>query len=442
MSANQPPKPYFNNINFNPSFFSSEVSNYLTEIIANAKYLKLSGGTITGNLRINGNTTLGIAPYAVNIIPYSATSKAIIYTQNNGFDAGEILLQPNQNASVGIGTTATLGYKLYVGGQAYFAGQTYYDGGIILGYNSTSRSDMQFGNANGTNVGYQRTANEFSTSAAIGDLVIRAQNKLIIQAGISYVSAIMINTNNYINIGNGSTIPTFPITLNSTLTGVNQSMSLYSIGTQSTLLAAQTTAINPALNIGLIGTVGFNSGFYIYSDKRIKKDIKTINNSLEIIDKINPVSYKYIDFITKGNIKNYGVIAQEIEEIIPEVVNRHKDFIPNIYKNVDYYDNDLLRLYIKYDEAFDLSINDKIKIYDDKNKEHIKLIKEINFDYITIDSPVEDYEDEISIFIHGKEIEDVKNVNYEALFMINVKATQELYQQMKQLLKRIEALEA
>ncbi len=113
----------------------------------------------------------------------------------------------------------------------------------------------------------------------------------------------MINTNNYVNIGNGSIIPTFPITLNSTLTGVNQRMSLYSIGIQSTLSAAQTTTINPALNIGLIGTVGFNSGFYIYSDKRIKKDIETIDNSFEIIDKINPVSYKYIDYITKGNIK-------------------------------------------------------------------------------------------------------------------------------------------
>ncbi len=69
----------------------------------------------------------------------------MIYTQNNCFDAGEILLQPNQNASVGIRITAPLGYKLYVGDQAYFAGQTYYDGGTILGNNVTTRSDMQFG---------------------------------------------------------------------------------------------------------------------------------------------------------------------------------------------------------------------------------------------------------------------------------------------------------
>ena len=252
----------------------------------------------------------------------------------------------------------------------------------------------------------------------------------------------MINTNNYVNIGNNSTIPTYPITLSTNLTGPAQTITAtYAIATTTIYNGGQTTTIMPNINIGIMGTSAFNSGFYLYSDKRIKKDIKPIENSLEIIDKINPISYRYIDYITKGNIKNYGVIAQEIEEIIPEAVNKHKDFIPNIYKNVDYYDNDLLRLYIKYDDKFDLSINDKIKIYDDKNKEHIKTIKEINFTYITIDTPIDDYKNEIPIFIYGKEIEDVKNVNYEALFMINIRATQELHQQIKLLLKRIETLE-
>ena len=47
-----PPKPYFNGINFNPSFFSP-VLNYLTEAIANTKYLMLNGlNYMTGNLGI------------------------------------------------------------------------------------------------------------------------------------------------------------------------------------------------------------------------------------------------------------------------------------------------------------------------------------------------------------------------------------------------------
>ena len=52
-NVDTPPNPYFNNINFNPSFFLSVASNYLTEAIANSKYLRLIGGMLTGNLGIN-----------------------------------------------------------------------------------------------------------------------------------------------------------------------------------------------------------------------------------------------------------------------------------------------------------------------------------------------------------------------------------------------------
>ena len=40
MNTDTPPDPYFSGINFNPSFFKV-LSTYLTEAIANSKYLKL-----------------------------------------------------------------------------------------------------------------------------------------------------------------------------------------------------------------------------------------------------------------------------------------------------------------------------------------------------------------------------------------------------------------
>jgi hypothetical protein len=46
-----PPNPYFSGINYNPSFFST-VAAYLTEAIANSKYLKIIGGTLNGFLGI------------------------------------------------------------------------------------------------------------------------------------------------------------------------------------------------------------------------------------------------------------------------------------------------------------------------------------------------------------------------------------------------------
>jgi hypothetical protein len=51
MSSQTPPSPYFSGINFNSAFFSV-VSSYLTETIANSKYLKLLGGTLSGFLGI------------------------------------------------------------------------------------------------------------------------------------------------------------------------------------------------------------------------------------------------------------------------------------------------------------------------------------------------------------------------------------------------------
>ena len=51
-NVDTPPNPYFSGINFNPSFFLSVASNFLTEAIANSKYLRLVGGILTGNLGI------------------------------------------------------------------------------------------------------------------------------------------------------------------------------------------------------------------------------------------------------------------------------------------------------------------------------------------------------------------------------------------------------
>lgn len=310
--------------------------------------------------------------------------------------------------------------------------------GLIVTINNTSvditqqlnltSGNLQLGSTNGNNVAVATAPNQYSTSAANGDMVIRSIQKLLLQSG-SGNSAITIGTNNYLGLGIGSTTANFPITLYST-SSTAQSMTSYAIAGISIYNGNQSTPINPAITVGIMSQAAFNSGFYVYSDQRIKKDITPLENSLDIIDKINTVSFKYIDFIEKGTIKNYGVIAQEIEKIIPEVINSHKDYIPNIYKNADKYDNELLRLYIKTD---DLSIGDDIKIYDMKNKHHLKKIVDKTDEYITINEPIEDYEEDTSVFVYGKEIEDVKNVNYESLFIMNIKATQELHQRLKTL---------
>ena len=74
-----------------------------------------------------------------------------------------------------------------------------------------------------------------------------------------------------------------------------------------------------------------------YSDARLKTDISTINDALGICGKLRGVSYKWI----ATDKPSIGVIAQEIEEVIPEVVLTNRETNPSTgetteIKSVDY----------------------------------------------------------------------------------------------------------
>ena len=76
---------------------------------------------------------------------------------------------------------------------------------------------------------------------------------------------------------------------------------------------------NPICKLDVNGTINAIN-YSTISDRRFKKDIQPINSSLELINRINPVSYLTIEQ-NEGDRKNYGFIAQDLHNIIPEAVN-------------------------------------------------------------------------------------------------------------------------
>ena len=72
------------------------------------------------------------------------------------------------------------------------------------------------------------------------------------------------------------------------------------------------------------------------SDRRWKKDIKTLDNSLDKIAALRGVSYQWrVDDFPNKNFSDgtqLGVIAQEIETVFPELVHTDKKG----YKSVQY----------------------------------------------------------------------------------------------------------
>jgi hypothetical protein len=67
-----------------------------------------------------------------------------------------------------------------------------------------------------------------------------------------------------------------------------------------------------------------NSAWATSSDRRVKTDIKPLGEGLATIMKLDPVTYEYIDAYKKGkedmNGKRRGFIAQEVEQVIPDMV--------------------------------------------------------------------------------------------------------------------------
>lgn len=91
---------------------------------------------------------------------------------------------------------------------------------------------------------------------------------------------------------------------------------------------------NPAYELHVNGNVGANN-VYAYnvfdpSDIRLKKDIVQLENALDSISNIRGVYFNYKDRPEKW--LQVGVIAQEVETVLPEIVSEDADW----YKSVDY----------------------------------------------------------------------------------------------------------
>tara|TARA_B100002019_G_C21040016_1_gene484026 strand:- start:230 stop:754 length:525 start_codon:yes stop_codon:yes gene_type:complete len=75
------------------------------------------------------------------------------------------------------------------------------------------------------------------------------------------------------------------------------------------------------------------------SDKRLKDDVKTIEFALDKINNLRGVEYVWNKGGRKGE-KDLGVIAQEVEKVIPEIVRDKEmplmDDSGETYKTVDY----------------------------------------------------------------------------------------------------------
>ena len=93
--------------------------------------------------------------------------------------------------------------------------------------------------------------------------------------------------------------------------------------TLTSQLAIVYSAPYASLVIGTNGYVTMQYGFGGASDERIKTNIKTIENALDKTLLLRGVEYN--DFRIEPERKRIGLIAQEVELIVPEVVRTSEE---------------------------------------------------------------------------------------------------------------------
>ncbi len=184
---------------------------------------------------------------------------------------------------------------------------------------------------------------------------------------------------------------------------------------------------------------------FIASDKRIKQLIGESDSRSDLLTlrDIEVVNYTKIDKIKNGSRIEKKVIAQQIESIYPQAVSTKRGFIPNMYKTADsivLFKNNMIDIHIKNE----FKIGDLVKIIiEEFDSSHVKIdqqskttvVEEVSQESFKIklnnSYNKSDINSMIKIFVYGKEVDDLRSVDYDAISMLNVSATQELTKQLK-----------
>jgi hypothetical protein len=96
-----------------------------------------------------------------------------------------------------------------------------------------------------------------------------------------------------------------------------------------------------AFNLQCNGTGVWGAGAYTNgSDARIKDDIQPITSSLEVVNKLNPVTFKYKEDWSKDQSVQTGFIAQELQETLKDeiyidgLVSTGGEYLSVAYQNI------------------------------------------------------------------------------------------------------------
>ena len=164
------------------------------------------------------------------------------------------------------------------------------------------------------------------------------------------------------------------------------------------------------------------AGFDATSDSRIKTDLLVTDNAadLEVLLGIQITNYHHKDSLMNGNRPQKKVIAQQVESVYPQAVTGKTGVIPDIFTGAKTRDGWVMLV-------TDLKVGDKVRLLADKESPVQEVLEVRVGAFRTAFTPKD-----ADVFVYGREVDDFRSVDYDAIAMLNVSATQELAKKLEQ----------
>lgn len=472
---------------------------YALHIRSETPEIMLGNAAGTGGILYFGNTahgvkrgwgTTGTQPHDVGMY----TTGADLYLSANGAVTTQFVLKNNGNLGIGLGA-AIPGEKLAVGGNIRATGG---NAGFQVA-DSTNTTRATFSAAS--------VAGNFSTDAAINDVVLRAESgsKLLLQSNTG-ASAIAVTSDNKVGIGITAPTEKFHVNGGAYVNGqlkVNQGIKVTSgvaaheqgthiewnkfgtgnsfilnqkglgsggivfgevdsgngITTRMEILSSGHTRFNgrvgifngdPQANLHVTGSVDTTfileaymdqhnvttapngsstqphsiisdarvraSAFDVMSDARIKTVLGRSSGApdLATLMQIAVTDFNYKDTVEHGARSQKKVIAQELEAVFPQAVGRSVNYVPDIFRPAP-----LKAGWVEL--ATDLKVGERVRLGADNRFATHEVLEVAPGRFRPSAAPAGD-----QVFVYGRVVNDFRSVDYEAIAMLNVSATQQL----------------
>lgn len=179
----------------------------------------------------------------------------------------------------------------------------------------------------------------------------------------------------------------------------------------------------------------YAGGYHTGSDNRIKQISKRTSGlaSLDVIRQLQFTDYTYIDKIEHGTRERRGLIAQEVERILPAAITQSTAFVPDVYDRPTaiHFDAASQAVTIDLQKAHGLKVDDVVSLIVEEGK------KEATVSGVPTPTSfvVKAEKNPGRVFVFGKQVKDFRTVDYDQVFSTGISAIQELDRQVQSMKK-------